>query len=96
MKQFITNENIEIKIAKTDDILFTFEYIDSKEKLEIPLLYKSLIDNIPNDNMKKSTDSLYNQYSESNKDIKELLYDTKSIPNISIELLSKFYARLYT
>ena len=46
--------------------------------------------------MKKSTDSLYNQYSESNKDIKELLYDTKSIPNISIELLSKFFARLYT
>ena len=96
IKQFITNEKREIKLTKTDENLFTFEYIDSKEKLALPLLYKSIIDTISKDNMEKYTESLYNQYSESNKEIKELLEAIESIPNIPIELLSKFYSRLYT
>ena len=42
------------------------------------------------------TESLYNKYSESNTSIKKLLITIKNILNIPIELLSKYYARLYT
>ena len=104
IKAFITNENKEVNSTKSlksqkknnNEIQFTFEYIDSLEKLALPLFYKTLIDTISKENMEKYTDLLYNQYSKSNNDLKELLYAIKSIPNIPIELLSKFYARLYT
>ena len=64
--------------------------------MALPLFYKTLIDTISKDNMEKYTDLLYNQYSKSNNDLKKLLYAIKSVPNIPIELLSKFYTRLYT
>ena len=103
IKAFITNENKvvnsteSLKSTKTNnETQFTFECIDSLEKLALPLFYKTLIDTISKDNMEKYTDLLYNQYSKSNNDLKKLLYAIKSVPNIPIELLSKFYARLYT
>ena len=42
------------------------------------------------------TESLYNEYSESNTSIKKLFITIKNILNIPLELLSKYYARLYT
>ena len=60
------------KINNTDDVILTFEYIDKKEKLLLPLFFKSLIDNISNNNMEKYTSSLYNEYSK-NKNVKNLL-----------------------
>ena len=103
IKAFITNENKEVNSTKSlksqktnNEIQFTFEYIDSIEKLALPLFYKTLIDTISKDNMEKYTDLLHNQYSKSNNELKELFHAIKSIPNIPIELLSKFYARLYT
>jgi len=103
IKAFIMNENKEVNSYKSlkskrkgDEIPFTFEYIDSLEKLALPLFYKTLIDTISKDNIEKYTDLLYIQYSKLNTELKELLYSIKSIKNIPIELLSKFYARLYT
>ena len=104
IQNFIKNKKIKeinstnlIKTKKSnDEIQFTFDYIDSLEKLALPLFYKTLIDTISKENMEKYTDSLFNQYSEKNNDIKKLLSCIISIPNIPIELLSRFYARLYT
>ena len=104
IEEFIINEkNKEIKSKKllkstktNNDIQFTFEYIDSLEKLALPLFYKTLIDTISKDNLEKYTNSIYVQYSKLNSDVKKLLDPHKSIPNIPIELLCKFYARLYT
>ena len=62
----------------------------------MPLFYKTLIDTISKDNLEKYTNSIYAQYSKLNSDVKKLLDPHKSIPNIPIELLCKFYARLYT
>ena len=73
----------------------TFEYIDSEEKLYFPLLYQSLIDTIRTDKIELYTQSLYNNY-KSNNNINKLLYPIINIKNIPIELLSKYYARLYT
>ena len=74
---------------------FTFEYIDHKEKLVLPLLYRSMMEKISTDNIEKFTEYLYNKYS-SNKEINKLLNSIKYIPDIPLELLSKYYARLYT
>ena len=83
-------------MKKADDIQLTFEYIDSIEKLTIPIFFKSLIDNASIDNMDEYTNSLYNDYSKNNDKLKILLDSIKSMRNIPIEILSKYYARLYT
>ena len=74
----------------------TFEYIDCKEKLYYPLLYKSLIDTTKIDNIDIFTNKIYEQYKNDSKKIENLLSSIKNIKNIPIELLSKYYARLYT
>ena len=88
----------KIIIDKILDVQLTFEKIDTKEKLILPLFFKTLIDKVKNDNLEKYTKLLYNTYSESSysNKIDELLGQILSIPNIPIELLSKYYAKLYT
>ena len=81
---------------KDNNIQLTFEYIDCIEKLELPLFYKSLIDLTEINNIDKYTELIYNKYSKNNTLIKYLLDDIISIQNIPIELLCKYYIRLYT
>jgi len=81
------------KLKDKDEL--TFEYIDCKEKLVLPLLYQSLIEITSTDNFEKFTEYLYNKYSK-NKEINILLNSIKNISDIPRELLSKYYARLYT
>ena len=83
-------------LDKSDNVELTFEYIDKKEKLILPLFFKTLIDSVSNDNMKEYTNKLYDAYSEKSEEIKKLLGSIKSMSNIPIEILSKIYARLYT
>ena len=83
-------------LDKSDNVELTFEYIDKKEKLILPLFFKALIDSVSNDNMKEYTNKLYDAYSEKSEEIKKLLGSIKSMSNIPIEILSKIYARLYT
>ena len=73
----------------------TFEYIDCKEKLVLPLLYKSLIENASKENMEEYTKYIYNKYG-TNEEIDKLLNSIKYIKDIPIQLLSKYYTRLYT
>jgi len=96
IKKFLKDDIIPQKIKKPDDIQVTFEYIDSIEKLELPIFFKFLIDSASINNMDEYTNSLYNTYSKDNKELKILLGSIKSMTNIPIELLSKYYARLYT
>jgi len=92
-------ENIQSPIPKIMKIFeenqLTFEYIDCKEKLVLPLLYKSLIEITSTDNIVKYTEYLYNKYSI-NKEVNKLLNSIQNISDIPIELLSKYYVRLYT
>ena len=93
------NSFIVFKNLKEDSELtqLTFEYINEKDKLILPLLYKVLIikDKI-DDNIEKYTLELYNNYANKNNKLKKLLGSIKSISNIPIELLSKYYIRAYT
>ena len=75
---------------------FTFDYVDCLEKLALPMFFKSLLDKASNDNMKEYTNSLYNTYSRNNDKIKSLLGSIKSMENVPMEILSKYFARFYT
>ena len=83
-------------IKREEEGNLTFEYIDCKEKLYYPILYKSLIDTTRIDNIDIFTNKIYEEYKNDSSKIKNLLDSIKSMTNIPIELLSKYYARLYT
>jgi len=56
------NHNI-INMKQTNDVgNFVFEYIDSKEKLLLPMMYKSLIESNENDKIEKFNDFLDSNY----------------------------------
>ena len=92
---------IEEKIGKETsnnpgEVQLIFDYIDKKEQLMLPMFFKVLIEDTLYNDMKSYTNFLYNIYSEDNDKIKSLLGSIRTIPNIPIEILSKYYARLYT
>ena len=92
----LINQINEKKIHGLDDVQLIFEYIDNKEKLILPLFYKTLIERSPKDNFEKYNNILYNTYSKQNNEFTELLNSIISRTNIPLEILSKYYARLYT
>ena len=96
INKIFEKDNKPQKMKKSNEIQLTFEYIDRKEDLMLPLFFKSLIDNASNDNMEEYTNLLYNTYSKDNENLQLLLGSIISIVNIPIEILSKYYARLYT
>ena len=79
-----------------DEGQLTIEFMDKKEKFLFPILYKSLIDLIQYDEILKFNELIYKNYSKENINIDYLLKSIESIHNIPIELLSKYYARIYT
>ena len=92
----IMNKIGEKLFGKSNDIQLTFEYIDRKEKLILPLFFKVLIDNVSENNMESYTNFLFSIYSKKFQQIKELFDTIESIPKVPIEILSKYYARLFT
>ena len=93
----IIEEEIEKEIHYSpDEVQLIFEYIDQKEKLLLPMFFKALIDNTSNDSKQSYTKILYNNYHQEQDDLKIMLGSITSIPDIPIEILSKYYARLYT
>ena len=96
IKEFLKEKKIKEIKKQYDDVQLTFERIDKKEKLVLPIFFKTLIDTISNDNMEKYTDELYETYSKERKDLKSLLGSIASMKNIPIEILSRYYSRLYT
>ena len=90
--QFIINP-VKIKRNLEEENQLTFEYIDCKEKLVLPMFFKSMIELTPKDNIDNFTELIYNKYSK-NEDVHELLNTIKSISDIPIELLSKYYTKL--
>ena len=92
------NKN-ETEISKNifdSQVQLTFELIDNKEKLLLPLSFKALIENAINDNMEQYTNSLLNPYSQQNNKIKGLLSTIISLQTISTGLLAKYYAKFYS
>ena len=78
------------------DVQLTFEYIDTIDKIFLPMFFKSLIIKIPDKNLEEYTQSLYNVYSKKSETVKKLLDQILLVKNVPIEIISKYYARLYT
>jgi len=74
-----------------DDGNLVFEYIDSKEKLLLPIMYKSLIELNENDKVEEFNEFLDRNYSKKSEYIKNQLIWIRTMFNIPIELLSKYY-----
>ena len=74
---------------------YTFEKINNILELYLPVYYISLFELNEKDNFDELTHYLYDTYKE-NKDIKELLGPIDGIPDIPLEILCKYYAKLYT
>ena len=89
--KFIPNDEIT-----PNDIQFTFEYIDNKNKLLLPLYFKGIIDTTSLDEGKNFINYLDNKYSKNNHKIKEVINFLKSKNIIQIDILSKKYVELYT
>ena len=104
LKQFISNERDDMlemenkpkTIKEPATIPLIIEYIDSKEKLMLPILFKSIMEEVDNDYLKKYTNILNQSYSNENDEIKSLLFTIEPMTNIPLEILSKYYARIYT
>lgn len=75
---------------------YTFEQINNLLELYLPVFYKGLIKLNENDIFSELTQYLHNIYSEKNKKVNDLLEPINGIPEIPIEILCKYYARLYT
>ena len=90
------NEFLNNRLKTKDNAKLTFEYIDNNQKLTLPLFYNSLIDSINIDDIEKYTEFLYSKYAEYSGKLKELINPIKSMYDIPIELLCKYYARAYT
>ena len=88
------NNNNQEKDKEKEDLFF--EYIDCKEKILLPILYKILIKSTSTDEIEIYIRMLYNKYSEKSQQIKKLLEPIKFLPTIPIELLSKYFIRIYS
>ena len=76
---------------------FIFEQVKNWEETVFPSKYKQFMDEeIDNKEISKFTKNLYSLYSGKSNEYKIILSPIKDIPDIPIELLSKFYARFYT
>ena len=79
-----------------NEVQLTFEFIDSKEQLLLPLSFKSLIEKTSNDNMLQYTNTLFKTYSEETIEIKRLLDSFIYIPKMTVGTLAKYYAKFYS
>ena len=96
VKNFLQKKKEPEKIDTYDEPQLTFERIDSKEKLTLPLFFKALIENTKKENIYNFNLNLYNTYQDIQPKVKKLLEKIISKPNIPIEILSKYYIRIYT
>ena len=91
-KYNIENKNLNTEINGAQ---YTFEYINNLSELYLPVYFKPFFKLNEKDIFDELTHYLYDKYKE-NEDIKELLEPIDGIPDIPIEILCKYYARLYT
>ena len=97
VKKFIkdySNKKNASPIKIDQENYLNFDYIDSKEKLVLPLFYKHLI------KFKESDNQFYNflhkNYYNKSNEITRFLNSINNLSDIPIEVLSKYYVRIFT
>ena len=94
--QFIKNQEMnQYKfVPKNEEEHLNFDYIDNKDKLLLPLFFKFLIKFTEIDN--NFHNMLYKKYYKKSKEMRHFLDSISIFPQIPIEILSKYYVRIYT
>ena len=92
---FILNEDKKHSYTNSDDVQLTFEYIDSIEKLVLPMFFNMLIELKSINNLEKYINILYKEFSKEKEELKELLNSVEGKSNIPIEALCKYFIKLY-
>ena len=95
IKKYILKCFNEISSNIDNEGHLTIELIDKAENLLLPILYKSLIDKPQYDEINIFNEKMYSHYSKESKNFKKLLNSILSTREIPIELLTKYYARMY-
>ena len=90
-----SNQSIPLTNKKLEEDKFYFEIIDKKEKLILPVYFRTMIKIDSSIKTDKFTKYLYKKYQNNHK-IKSLLSQIIKLKNIPIELLSKYWVRVYT
>ena len=95
--EFIKNpkKDKQTLLPRDNEELFNFDYIDTEEKLALPLFYKYLIDFTEEDNHSFII-FLQEKYYAKSKVIRDFIDSIVSLPELPIELLAKYYLRIYT
>ena len=96
IKQFIKYYSIK---KNKDPIIIdensvNFDYLDTKEKLALPLFYKHLMQFTPQDN--QFYNFLHTNYYNKIDEITHFLDSISDLSDIPIEVLSRYYVRIYT
>ena len=81
-------------LLKSDEEYLNFDYIDNKDKLLLPLFYKFLIKFTEKEN--EFNNLLYKKYYKKSKEIRHFLDSISNLKEIPIEILCKYYVRIYT
>ena len=90
-----TPKKIPLTKFSKEDPYFTFQYINNKDDLKLPLYYQNLI-NIPNkDEILKFNIFLLDKFSSS-EHLSNLINQTLIKTEIPIEIISKFWLRVYS
>ena len=107
IKNFILNSENSQEIKKNEDEKeefgskinyqkdkFIFEYIDCKEKLILPNLFKMYISSTSENEIEIFNQLLMDKYAD--EDILNKLLNSININEIPLELLSRYYSRIFT
>ena len=74
VKEFLSKEDLAPKnMRMEEEVQLTFDYIDTKEKLVLPIFFKALIDKPLNNSIEKFINSIYLCYNKKIKLKKECL-----------------------
>ena len=105
IKNYIKELNYKINLIQLHNLpnpmdykdCYTFEYIDNDYKLIFPFLYNNIMKNAKVDNKEIKTTNKYilENYGQ-NKQINSLIVPLLKTENIPENVLSKFWARIYT
>ena len=93
IKLAIENINKKEKLGDNNNIQLTFEYIDCIEKLELPLLYQSIINLTKIDKIENYNKYLYSKYSKENNLI-ELLNDINKVTKYSNRIIMQILYKI--
>ena len=76
---------------------YIFEYIDNENKLILPFLYYKIMKNskVSNDEIKETNKYIFEKYGE-NDQINNLLIQLEMVENIPLNIIAKYWGRIYT